>query len=106
MAMISMKARKLPLVYTELQLAALVRAPNPHSATGLRDRAILATLCCTGIRASELCHLRVADLNLVEAHIVVRDGKNGDDRYVPLTQKTLAHIQAYRAQYRAADDAP
>jgi integrase/recombinase XerD len=99
-----MKQRTLPLVYTERQMADLVRAPRPHTPTGVRDRAILAVLCSTGVRASELCQLCVADLQ--GSLLFVRNGKFGDQRFVVISQRARAAVEAYLAQYRAADDAP
>ena len=78
-----MKQRTLPLVYTERQMADLVRAPRLHTPTGVRDRAILAVLCSTGVRASELCQLNVADLQ--GSLVFVRKGKFGDQRFVAMT---------------------
>lgn len=99
-----MKKRVLPLVYTELQMAQLVRAPRSESVTSVRDRAILAALCACGLRASELCDLRVADLQ--GAVIFVRQGKYGDQRYVPISARARAAIDLYLTQHRATGEAP
>lgn len=99
-----MKKRILPLVYTERQMAQLVRSPCLDTPTGVRDRAILAVLCACGLRASELCQLRVSDLQ--GAVIFVRQGKFGDQRFVAISQRARESVEAYLAQYRAAGDEP
>jgi site-specific recombinase XerC len=42
--------RKLPKYLNEAQMIALVCAPDLLAAEGVRDRAILAMLCATGLR--------------------------------------------------------
>jgi len=92
--------RKLPSVYTEAQMGALVRAPDVYSPTGLRDRAILATLCATGLRASELCFLEVRDLR-PEA-LFVRRGKFGYQRWVPISSRARAAIAEYLTHFKVS----
>ena len=59
----------------------------------------------TGLRLSELCHLRVAD---IDSHVDrmclrVEQGKGGKDRYVPLAEDVL---QLLRAWWRSAHPRP
>jgi integrase/recombinase XerD len=98
------KQRILPLVYSESQMIELVRAPRRDTATGVRDRAILAVLAACGLRASELCNLRVADLQ--GAVIFVRQGKYGDQRFVPISSRARAAVDRYLAQSRAEGEIP
>lgn len=97
-----MKQRTLPLVYSERQMAQLVRSPRSETPTGVRDRAILAVLCACGLRASELCDLRVADLQ--GALVFVRQGKYGDQRFVPISARAKGAIDNHLAQFRAAGE--
>lgn len=99
-----MKKRILPLVYSEAQMIQLARSPRLDSPTGVRDRAILAVLCVSALRSIELCQLRVSDL---EGDLLfVRNGKYGDQRFVPLTSPAKAAVERYLAQYRAGPDDP
>ena len=45
-----------------------------HRPTGKLDKAILLTLLDTGLRASELCALRIGDIDLRTGKIIVRSG--------------------------------
>jgi integrase/recombinase XerD len=63
--------------------------------TALRDRAILLTLLDTGLRSSELCNLKVGDLDLARDQLRVRQGKGRKDRFVYLGQAARKAIWKY-----------
>jgi len=48
-----------------------------HRATGNRDRAIILTLLDTGLRATELCSLKVGDVDMKTGRVHVRHGAPG-----------------------------
>jgi site-specific recombinase XerD len=60
----------------------------------LRDRAILETIYSCGLRISELCGLRVEDLNLSERLVRVR-GKGKKERLSPIGAPALHAIEQY-----------
>jgi integrase/recombinase XerD len=91
--------RRLPKFLTEAQMIALVRAPNLFSPEGLRDRAILAMLCATGLRASEICALMPGDV--MPDLVFVRAGKFGHQRFVPLSPAAHRALGAYLLRYPA-----
>lgn len=92
-------SRTLPTFLTQAQMIALVRAPDLASPEGSRDRAILAILCATGLRASELCGLLRSDVGPTQ--LFVRSGKGGTQRWVPLSDPAYRACQNYLAQYPA-----
>jgi site-specific recombinase XerD len=92
-------ARLLPKFLTECQMVALVRAPDRVSPEGLRDRAVLAMLCATAVRASELCGLAVRDV--LPTRLFVAAGKGNTQRWVPLSDPVYRAVQAYLARYPA-----
>jgi integrase/recombinase XerD len=65
--------------------------------TGLRDRAILLTLLDTGVRASELCDLRIFDYDLKTGRLHVRKGKGDKSRYVWAGEATRKAIWRFLA---------
>ncbi|GAB4404205.1 MAG: tyrosine-type recombinase/integrase [Anaerolineales bacterium] len=73
----------------------VTKTNNPIVA--LRNKAILYVLLDTGVRASELCGLRIQDINQVTMHIMVF-GKGKKERHIPISQMTLAAIQDYLKQ--------
>jgi len=99
--------RRLPKFVTVEQADALLRAPLRELERArqaaeapvdpvpfLRDAAILETIYSCGLRISELCGLRVEDLNLPERLVTVR-GKGRRERQVPIGAPALRAIQAY-----------
>lgn len=61
----------------------------------LRDRAIIALLCGTGLRASELCSLNVQDwMNMQRRHIYVKR-KGGAKRWVPVAEYAIGYVEEY-----------
>lgn len=84
-----------PLDYLDkTEVDALFRAVDPSAPEGYRDLCLLRLLYNTGARASEVCALRVNDLEL-EARWVRLCGKGRRLRTVPLWETTLAFLKIY-----------
>ncbi len=97
--------KRLPLFLTVKQLQELLEAPGKELHTvardaGLdasiyfRDAAILEVIYSCGLRVSELCQLRAADINWDEQVVRVR-GKGKKERMVPIGAPALEAIRAY-----------
>lgn len=71
--------RRLPHFLNKADVQLLLAGPNPDTALGLRDRAILETLYSAGLRVSELVGLEVDDLDLTDGVATVR-GKGRRER--------------------------
>lgn len=87
------RGRPLPRVLRPDQVAALVDAPDPATAVGLRDRALLEVLYATGARVSEVCAL---DLDALDGTGLVRlFGKGRKERIVPLGEPASDAVAAW-----------
>lgn len=75
--------------------------------TAIRDRAIIALLLDTGMRASELCHATVGDLDLKNNRLRVM-GKGSKERVLMIDTRTAKAVWRYLTEYRAGapDSAP
>jgi integrase/recombinase XerD len=82
--------RVLPLVLSPDEVSRLIR-----SAANLRHRTILMVLYSTGMRRSELCRLRLQDIDKERMLIHIHQGKGGKDRQIPLSRKLLEQLRAY-----------
>lgn len=60
------KAKLLPRILTEADVAALLAAPTLETDTGVRDRAVMELLYAAGLRVRELTGLDVGDVDLHE----------------------------------------
>jgi site-specific recombinase XerD len=89
------KARKLPVVLSEAEMRKLLDKPPTDTVLGLRDRALLALLYGTGVRASECAQLTEEDVDLDQATVRVT-GKGGHERTLPLNRQVVAALHAYR----------
>ncbi len=93
--------RRLPKAILSSQEAETVLAvPDVNTAVGLRDRAILETLYSTGIRRTELTRLTFQDIDRDRGKLMVREGKGKKDRMIPIGDRALAWIAAYRDRAR------
>lgn len=90
--------RKLPACLTQDQVSRLLAQPKSDTVIGLRDRALLALLYGTGIRASECATLRSGQVDLAQLTITVR-GKGGHERAIPLNPQLAEVLRCY-AQVR------
>ncbi|GMU26343.1 MAG: hypothetical protein AMXMBFR16_12480 [Candidatus Uhrbacteria bacterium] len=68
----------------------------------MTDLVLIKTLLYTGVRVSELVHIRLADVDLDRCQIRINQGKGGKDRIVPFPsafKETLAvHVAGMRKQ--------
>ena len=77
---------------------ARVMADLPEGVRGLRDRALIEILYGTGMRRAEAAGLTLSDCDLKEGTLLIRQGKGGKDRMVPLGRKAQAALEAYLAR--------
>ena len=87
--------RKLPVTLSEEEVGRLLDAPPTDTVLALRDRALLALLYGTGIRASECAGLREQDVDLAQRTITVT-GKGGHQRTLPLNNHVSVVLTNYR----------
>ena len=94
-------SERFPKTLSEVQVEALLAAPDADTPLGLRDRAMLEILYACGLRVSELVGLRVFELSLTEDVLRVL-GKGSKERLVPLGEEAAAWAGRYVAEVRPA----
>ncbi|MGO9892395.1 MAG: tyrosine-type recombinase/integrase [Solirubrobacteraceae bacterium] len=80
------------------EIEALLAAPDRTTWTGRRDHALLMLAIQTGLRASELTILNLADVQLDAAPHVTCEGKGRKQRITPLTRTTSAILRVWLAE--------
>ncbi len=82
----------LPDILSLEEMERLLHQPGGESWEGARDRAILEVLYASGLRVSELCQLKIRDVD--DQYVRVK-GKGGKERLVPIGQKAIEAIDHY-----------
>jgi integrase/recombinase XerD len=93
--------RRLPEALTADEVARLLASVEGDDPRAIRDAAMLETLYASGLRVSELCALRTADVNL-EAGWVAAYGKGRKQRLVPMGEVARRKIARYLREGRPA----
>lgn len=91
--------QSLPHVLSRSQVNQLIAAPDPQSPLFARDVAILELLYASGLRASELCDLKLTDLNMQVGCVRVL-GKGMKERIVPVGRAAVEALMRYLAECR------
>ena len=98
---------QIPLRITPSKLPELLSRQEVESilsaCTNLRHRTLLTTVYATGLRVSELCHLKVSDIDSARMMLRVSHGKGGKDRYTLLSPMLLRALRIYWQAFRPAD---
>ncbi len=86
------QARKLPKTLDVDQLSGLLDA-GASSLLEIRDLAMFELFYSSGLRLSELTALDLADLDLPDSTLTVRNGKGGKSRILPIGRKAVTAIE-------------
>jgi integrase/recombinase XerD len=86
--------KQLPKFLTLEEVDRLLEAPDPATALGSRDRAMLQLLYATGLRVSELVNLKLGHLN-PELGVLRTRGKGNKERLVPVGRSALDAVHSY-----------
>jgi len=92
----------IPEVMTFSEIDLLLGQPNAESSLGARDKAILELLYATGMRVSELCKLKVTDL---DDQFVKVKGKGKKERVVPVGKAAIEAVDQYLLHHRGEPQA-
>ena len=80
------------------EIEKLLSQPSEETAKGIRDRAMLELLTGTGMKVSELVHLKVSDVNLERACICCNEA--GHERVLKLSEGCSRSLNAYLGKVR------
>ena len=90
--------KKVPTILTVEEVNCLLAQPGGEAPKEIRDKAMLELLYATGIRVSELIHLKVDDVNLNVGFITCRDGAK--ERTVPFGKVARQALMDYMEKAR------
>jgi integrase/recombinase XerC len=91
------QARKLPKTLDVDQINGLMEA-GANSALEIRDLAMFELFYSSGLRLSELAALNLGDIDLPDKSLIVRTGKGGKSRILPIGSKAVIAINNWLQQ--------
>jgi integrase/recombinase XerD len=83
---------KLPTVFSLSELRSLFKVPQR-----LKQRVLLCLIYSAGLRVSEVCKLKISDIDFDRGQIHVRESKNNKSRYVVLSKMIARGLRQYLA---------
>lgn len=90
--------KKAPEILSVEDVDKLLRQPDTVTPKGIRDTAMLELLYATGMRVSELLHLRTDDINLDFGYVSCHD--NGKERIIPIGNVSRKALVQYMENAR------
>jgi site-specific recombinase XerD len=85
-------AKRPPEVLTPEEARALVYAPSERAPTGVRNRALIATLYGAGLRLREALEVRTFDFLLDAGEFRILHGKGDESRVAHIDEGALVHV--------------
>jgi len=82
--------RKLPIVLSPEEMNDIFNATH-----NMKYKAIFMTIYSAGLRISEVCNLKISDIDSQNMQIFVREGKGNKDRYTILGKENLKILREY-----------
>jgi len=92
------QTRRIPQLFTKEEIRKII-----DSAETLTHKAMLMLAYGSGLRLSEITHLKICDIESGQMRILVRHGKGDRDRYAMLPQTTLELLREYWKANRPKD---
>ena len=91
----------IPEVLSYDEIERLLNAPDRETGKGSRDKAILEILYACGLRVSEVCTLKIYDVDDEYVRVM---GKGQKERLVPVGAPAIQSIDHYLHHYRSQSD--
>lgn len=85
--------KKAPEILSVEEVDMLLKQPDVNTAKGIRDRAMLELLYATGMRVSELLHVKLSDINLKLGYVACNEG--GKERIIPIGSVCRKALEQY-----------
>ncbi|MDA0303214.1 MAG: site-specific tyrosine recombinase XerD [Bacteroidetes bacterium] len=92
--------RKLPDVLSVKEIGQIIGGVDLSRREGVRNKAMLEVLYSCGLRVTELCELRLSEVDFIDRVIQVI-GKGDKERAIPIGTDALNAIDDYLAEYRS-----
>lgn len=92
--------RPRPHIYSDEEIVMLMeKSRTVYSPDGLRSltlETVIGFMAVTGARTSEVVNLKLADVDFIDKLVLIRMGKNGKDRLLPLKDSVADTLRRYQ----------
>jgi integrase/recombinase XerD len=107
LAIPSKRYSRTPIAFlTDVEIEALLAAPDQHTWAGRRDRTLLLLAVQTGLRVSEVSGLCWQDLAWGTGAQVRCQGKGRKERCTPLRKDAITALRAWQREQQSRPEAP
>jgi integrase/recombinase XerD len=93
----------LPKFLNQDEMGQMLTIPDVTTELGLRDRAILELMYACGLRVSEVCDLKIFDIEL-DTGILTCKGKGSKTRKVPVGKSAVEWLKSYLPKRRQKEN--
>jgi integrase/recombinase XerD len=90
--------KKLPSILSREEIKSIFNVTE-----NLKHKAILMTVYSAGLRVSEVCNLKIKDIDSKNMQILIRQGKGKKDRYSLLSKVNLEVLREYWKRYHPTE---
>jgi len=94
------KLRAPVAVLSVTEVDKVLAVPDVATPLGMRDRVLLETLYSTAMRRKEVAALKRGEVDFERGTVVVREGKGGTSRLIPIGERALAWLTRYLEEVR------
>ena len=89
------KGSKVRPILSEDEIGKVLDSIKTDSLKGKRNRAVFELLYSSGLRCNEVSKLKVEDVDLKGRYVMIRGGKFGKDRMVPVSKVASKFMESY-----------
>lgn len=93
-------------IFSDEEKKMLLDAADPVSDTGKRDKAVLMLAMDCGLRSSDICNLRLPDIDWRNASVNIIQKKTGNQVNIPFSKETGDALADYILNSRGVSDLP
>ena len=90
-------------IFTEEEISRFLDGIDIFLYTGLRDRTLYELIYSSGLRGGEASNLNCSDIDLKNRMVLIRHGKGGKDRIVPVSETAAKFLKKYISGRKGAE---
>jgi integrase/recombinase XerC len=87
--------KRLPSIINNDEINMMLNVIDRNKPLGERNYLLIDLLYSLGLRVSELCNLKINDLDFYQKTVLIKSGKGSKDRYLVLHDKLIEELRSY-----------